>query len=54
MGFNLNRSDEDLFKDEYEMLNVFQLEDAMIATQKEADESFKNFKLQRKNERPFF
>jgi lipopolysaccharide export system permease protein len=54
MGFNLNRSDEDLFKDEYEMLNVFQLEDAMIATQKEADESFKNFRMQRKNERPFF
>ena len=54
MGFNLNRSDEDLFKDEYEMLNVFQLEDAMIATQKEADESFKNFRIQRKNERPFF
>lgn len=54
MGFNLNRSDEDLFKDEYEMLNVFQIQDALNDMQKEAEKSFKNFALQRKGERPFF
>ena len=28
-GFTLNRSDNDIFKDKYEMLNVFQIKDAM-------------------------
>lgn len=54
MGFNLNRSDEDLFKDEYEMLNVFQIQDALNKIQIEADKSFQNFALQRKGERPYF
>ena len=28
-GFSLNRSDEDIFTDKYEMMNVFQISDAM-------------------------
>ena len=28
-GFSLNRSEEDIFKDKYEMMNVFQISDAM-------------------------
>ena len=36
-GFNLTRSDEELFKDDHEMLNVFQLKDAKDSLQEKAN-----------------
>lgn len=33
-GFNLNRTDEDLFTDKYEMMNVFQIHTAMDSLEK--------------------
>jgi len=54
MGFNLNRSQEDLFKDEYEMLNVFQIQDARDSMQTESDKRCIDFQKSRKMERPLF
>jgi len=54
MGFNLNRSQEDLFKDEYEMLNVFQIQEARDSMQRESNKRCVDFKKSRKMERPIF
>ena len=53
-GFKLNRSDEDLFKNSYEMLNVFQMDHAIDSIHKENTSIIKNFITSIKNEHPFF
>lgn len=53
-GFNLNRSDQDMFKDEYEMLNVFQINEARDSMQRMADKTLDNFTLSMKNDHPYF
>jgi lipopolysaccharide export system permease protein len=42
-GFNLNRTDEDLFTDKYEMLNVFQINTAMDSLEKKEEQIKENF-----------
>ena len=42
-GFNLNRTDEDLFTDKYEMLNVFQINTAMDSLEKKQQQIKENF-----------
>ena len=42
-GFKINRSDEDLFKNSYEMLNVFQIDDALDSIRNENKQIIKNF-----------
>ncbi len=54
VGFNLNRSDEDLFKDDYEMLNVFQIQYANDSLQQFFNKQNKTFVDARKSERPYF
>jgi lipopolysaccharide export system permease protein len=54
MGFNLNRSDQDLFKDEFEMLNVFQIQEAHDSMQRETTKNIRTFIQSRKSERPYF
>jgi len=53
-GFKLNRSDEDLFKNSYEMLNVFQMDDAIDSIRKNNTAIIHNFLLSIKNEHPIF
>jgi lipopolysaccharide export system permease protein len=53
-GFSLNRSKQELFKDEFEMLNVFQISDAHDSMQRQVDLNMKQFVVARKSERPFF
>jgi lipopolysaccharide export system permease protein len=53
-GFNLNRSDQDMFKDEYEMLNVFQINDAKDSMQKLNNLTLDNFVMSMKNDHPYF
>lgn len=42
-GFNLNRTDEDLFTDKYEMLNVFQISTAMDSLEKRKQQTAETF-----------
>lgn len=42
-GFNLNRTDEDLFTDKYEMMNVFQINTAMDSLEKKKNNIYKTF-----------
>jgi lipopolysaccharide export system permease protein len=42
-GFNLNRTDEDLFTDKYEMLNVFQIRTAMDSLEKKEQQTVETF-----------
>jgi lipopolysaccharide export system permease protein len=42
-GFNLNRTDEDLFTDKYEMLNVFQISKAMDSLDKKKQQITETF-----------
>jgi lipopolysaccharide export system permease protein len=42
-GFNLNRTDDDLFTDKYEMLNVFQINTAMDSLEKKEEQIKENF-----------
>ena len=42
-GFQLNRTDENLFKNAHEMLNVFQLNNALDSIKKQNTELIKNF-----------
>jgi lipopolysaccharide export system permease protein len=44
-GFKLNRSDEGLFKNQHEMMNVFQMQYAIDSIQKEADKMSTNFSM---------
>jgi lipopolysaccharide export system permease protein len=53
-GFSLNRSKQELFKDEFEMLNVFQIQEAHDSMQRQVDLNMKQFIVARKSERPFF
>lgn len=53
-GFELNHSDQDLFKDEYEMLNVFQINEAEDSMQRVADKSLESFVQSLKNDHAFF
>lgn len=42
-GFNLNRTKEDLFTDKYEMLNVFQISNAMDSLEKRKQQTIETF-----------
>lgn len=53
-GFNLNRSDEDMFKDKHEMLNVFQIEYTLDSIQKNANSIVDNFLKSIKQDHPYF
>jgi lipopolysaccharide export system permease protein len=53
-GFKLNRSDEDLFKNTHEMLNVFQLNEAVDSVQKQSRGIVNNFLESIKNDHPYF
>ncbi|MFT7343868.1 MAG: lipopolysaccharide export system permease protein [Lentimonas sp.] len=52
-GFSLNRTDQDLFKNEYEMLNVFQLAEAKDSLQRRLDEVRDRFAKNTKMSLPF-
>lgn len=53
-GFNLNRSQEDMFKDKYEMLNVFQINYAIDSIINNGRDVLQNFILNIKNSHPYF
>lgn len=53
-GFNLNRSDEDMFKDKHEMLNVFQIKYTLDSIQNNAEDVIDNFLLKIKENHPYF
>lgn len=53
VGFDLNKSDEELFKNDYEMLNVFQINEAKDSLQKKQDKFLSDFGKTNLNNRPF-
>lgn len=53
-GFILDRSDEDMFKDKHEMLNVFQINYTLDSIQKNADGIVDNFLKNLKADHPYF
>lgn len=53
-GFESSQSDENLFKDKHEMLNVFQIDWALDSIQKHAQDIQSNFNLSIKNDHLFF
>ena len=53
-GFQLKHSDQNMFKDEFEMLNVFQISEAKDSMQRYADLTQANFTLSAKNHHPYF
>ena len=53
-GFNLNRSQEEMFKDKYEMLNVFQINYAIDSIVNNGRDVLQNFILNIKNSHPYF
>lgn len=53
VGFDLNKSDEELFKNDYEMLNVFQINEAKDSMQKKQDKVLSDFGKTNLNSRPF-
>jgi lipopolysaccharide export system permease protein len=53
-GFKIQRSDEDLFKNEYEMWNVFQINKAIDSIQKNAEKIKNNFISSIKNDHVYF
>lgn len=53
-GFKLNRSDEDLFKNSHEMLNVFQISTAVDSIQKQSTSFQRNFINAIKYDHPYF
>lgn len=53
-GFDLESSDEDLFKDRYEMLNVFQINYAIDSMQRNAQTVLHNFAMSVKNSHGYF
>lgn len=53
-GFDLNRSNAELFKDRYEMLNVFQIKHALDSIQKNATSVLDNFGKNIKNDHPYY
>jgi len=52
-GFNLSRSDEDLFNDKHEMLNVFQIQYTIDSIQKRGSDIIDNFLMSIKNDHPY-
>ena len=52
-GFNLSRSDEDLFNDKHEMLNVFQIQYTIDSIQKRGIDIIDNFLMGIKNDHPY-
>lgn len=53
-GFILDRSDEDMFKDKHEMLNVFQINYTLDSIQKNASSILENFLKNLKADHPYF
>jgi lipopolysaccharide export system permease protein len=53
-GFSLSRSEEELFKDKHEMLNVFQISYAVDSIQRNARGIRENFLVSLKYSHPFF
>lgn len=53
-GFSLSRSQEDVFKDKYEMLNVFQINHAVDSIKKSSLAIVFNFLQSIKNDHPYF
>ena len=53
-GFDLSRSQEELFKDKYEMLNVFQINHALDSIRDNSAAIVNNFLLSIKNDHPYF
>lgn len=53
-GFELQKNDPNMFKDAYEMLNVFQISDARDSMQLLADKSYQGFNTSLKNSHPYF
>ena len=53
IGFDMNKSDEELFKNDYEMLNVFQINEAKDSLQRKQDKILSDFGKTNLNSRPF-
>lgn len=53
IGFNFNKSDEELFKNDFEMLNVFQISEAKDSMQFKQDKMLSDFAKNNMNNRPF-
>ncbi len=53
-GFSLNRSDEDIFTDKYEMMNVFQISNAMDSLTKKRNNILDQFALGIKKQHSIF
>lgn len=53
-GFQLNRTDEELFKNQHEMLNVFQIKNVVDSIQKEGARVLNNFSKSLTNEHAYF
>ncbi len=53
LGFDMNKSDEELFKNDYEMLNVFQINEAKDSLQRKQDKILSDFGKTNLNNRPF-
>jgi lipopolysaccharide export system permease protein len=53
-GFQLNRSDEDIFTDKYEMMNVFQISDAMDSLNIKKQKSINQFAVSLKSRHSSF
>lgn len=53
-GFDLNKSKEDLFKKEYEMLTVFQIREAEDSLQSSINQTSNKFATQSMNQQAFF
>lgn len=53
-GFDLNRSQEEMFKDKYEMLNVFQINHAVDSINKSRMSIVNNFLQSIENDHPYF
>lgn len=53
VGFNFNKSDEDLFKNDFEMLNVFQISEAKDSMQRKQDRMLSDYAKNNLNNRPF-
>ena len=53
-GFQFSQSDENMFKDQYEMMNVFQLTSTMDSVLTDAEKFNENFSLSILNAHPYF
>lgn len=53
IGFDMAKSEEELFKNDYEMLNVFQINEAKDSLQRKQDKMLSDFGRTNANSRPF-